>query len=130
MRHPVRHGLAGRTDGGRRLVGLYCTISRRRAGRRSAFLGYRRYDAKTSAMNGPDAGLGRAVIADRLTNGLDPAAQRGIRNAAAVPDVLDDLVLGDDAIPALEKIDQQVKDLRLDRDHDAIAANFIGASVN
>ena len=81
-------------------------------------------------MNGPDAGLGRAVIANRLPHGLDPTAQCGIRNAAAVPDMLDDLVLGDDAVAVFEKIDQQVKDLRLDRDHSAIAANLIGASVN
>src|SRR5262245_59861990 len=127
----MRHRRARWTKSSRAL-GLYCNciITRRRAGCWSAVLDYRRYDAKASPMNGPDAGLGCAVIADRLPHGLDPAAQCGIRNAAAVPDVLDDLVLGDDAVAVLEQIDQQVKDLRLDRDHSAVAANFIGASVD
>jgi hypothetical protein len=53
--------------------------------------------------------LGSAVVADRLADGLDAATQRCLGHDAAVPDALDDLVLGDDSVAVLEQLDQKSK---------------------
>src|SRR5215218_7529454 len=61
-----------------------------------------------------DDALRAAVIAERLTGGLDPARDRGVRDDPAVPDLLDDLVLRDHALPVLHQEHQEGEDLRLD----------------
>ena len=48
---------------------------------------------------------------------------------AAVPDGLDQVILGDDAVTVLDQVNQEIKHLRLDRDGLAAAGQFAQGSV-
>jgi hypothetical protein len=87
-------------------------------------------DAKAAAMDGADAVLRRPVIADRLARRLDAAAERGLGHRAALPDVLQDLVLGHQPVAVLQQQDEQVEDLRFHRHHSAPTAHLVGAGID
>ena len=73
-------------------------------------------EAKAFARDGADHGLILAAVADRLSRGVDAAGQGGFGDDAAVPDGLDQIVLGDDPFAVLDQIDQEVEHLRFDGD--------------
>ena len=79
--------------------------------------------AKTFPRDGADDGLIPAAVADRLARRVDPAGQGRFRNDPAIPDIFDQIVLGDDALAIFDQINQQIEDLRLDRDVLAAAAS-------
>ena len=70
-----------------------------------------------------------AGIADRLARGVDAARKRGFRDDAALPDVLEQIVLGDDVVAMLHQMHQQIEHLRLDRDDLAAAAQLAAVGV-
>src|SRR5262249_27061649 len=87
-------------------------------------------DAKAATADGADAALRRAVVAERLARRLDPAGERGVGYDALLPDALEDLVPGDDAMAVLQQKHQQVEHLRLDRDDLVIPPQLEGGGVD
>ena len=86
-------------------------------------------EAKTLARDGADHGLILAAVADRLARGVDPARQRRFGDDAAVPDRLDQIVLGDDVVAVFDQVNQQIEHLRLDRDALAAAGQFAEVDI-
>ena len=99
-------GQAGR--GGARCVDCHC----------------RRYEAESLAMRGPDVTLGRPVVPERLARGLDAARDCGIRDDAAVPHFLEQLVAGHQPVPVLDEVNQEREDLGLQRARRSARAQF------
>ena len=52
-----------------------------------------------------------------------------IRHDPPVPDRRNQIVLADDAIPVFDKVDQNIEDLGLDRDHGVTRAQFTALAV-
>jgi len=71
-------------------------------------------EADALARGGSDQRLLLAAVADRLAHRGDAARERGFRDDAAAPDRSEDVVPGHDPVPVANKIDKQIKDLRLD----------------
>src|ERR1700735_3435507 len=61
-----------------------------------------------------DESLGLAVIAENLARRLDPAGHRRLRDLAPIPHLLDDLVLGYQALTVVYQQREQCEHLRLD----------------
>jgi hypothetical protein len=80
-------------------------------------------------MHGLDPFLLRAIVADRAPRGLDAAGQRRVGHDAAVPDGLDQLVLGDQASGMARQIRQQFEHLRFDRQQGSAAPQFEGGEI-
>src|SRR5688572_6964302 len=93
-------------------------------------LGHVGDDAKAAPPDRLDAGLGAAVVADRPAHRLDAAADGRFGHDAPVPDLFNDLVLGDDPVPVFEQLDQEVEDLWLDGHGGAATANLVGVRVD
>ena len=86
-------------------------------------------EAKALSRDGADHRLILAAVADRFSRGVDAARQRRVGDDAAVPDGLDQVILGDDAVTVLDQVNQEIKHLRLDRDGLAAAGQFAQGSV-
>ena len=135
MRHRLADGPigAGRADRAERQHG-----DRRPAGGQAACRavhrvgGSRRRDddrhladeADAAAVQRADQALLASVVAQRPPGRLDPAGHRRVGHGPSVPDLLDDLLLGDHALGILDEKQQQGKDLRLHRDGLAVASQF------
>ena len=89
-----------------------------------------RYQAEAAAADGANAALLGAVIAQRLAQRLDAAAERGIRDDAVLPDALEDLFLGDQAVTVLQEEKQQVENLRLNRNNLLAPPQLEGGGVD
>ena len=84
---------------------------------------------KPLARDGADQLLALAAVADRLARGIDAAGQGRIRHDPAAPDRRDEIVLRDDAIAVLHKVDQQIEHLRLDGNGFGAAAQLAPVGV-
>jgi hypothetical protein len=73
-------------------------------------------------MDRADQLLLRAVIADRGARRLDPAGDGGVGHDAAVPDMLDQIILGQQPVGIAREMEQQLQDLGLEVAHLASAA--------
>jgi hypothetical protein len=51
-------------------------------------------------------------VADCAAGGINATVQGGVRYGAAVPNLFDQFVLADDPVCILDKVDQQIEDLR------------------
>ena len=60
-------------------------------------------EAEALAVQGADEALALAVVPERLARGLHAARDRRVRHHPAVPDLLDDLVARDEAVPVLDQ---------------------------
>ena len=98
---------------------------RRRHGRQLRIGLHLADEAKAFARNRAHQLLVAAVVVDRLAHGIDPAGQGRFGDDAAVPDVVEQLVLADHAIAVLDEIEQNVEHLRLERDAFAAAAEAL-----
>src|SRR5262249_37768854 len=67
--------------------------------------------AETLAWRGADQRLLLAVVADRLTRGIDATCKRRFGHDAAVPDGSEHVIFADDTMAVLDQMDQQVEDL-------------------
>jgi hypothetical protein len=72
---------------------------------------------------------GRAVVADQLARGLDPAAEGGVGHHSAVPDGLEQLVARDHAVAVPEQKDQELQDLGFDRQRAPVAGDLDAGGV-
>ena len=66
-------------------------------------------------MDGADELLRLSVITQRLPRRFHPARQCRIRDDAAVPDLLEDFVLGDQPVARIDQQREQGEDLGLER---------------
>jgi len=71
-------------------------------------------DAPTG--HGADQTLRLSTVADRFSHGIDAAGHRRFRDDPAAPDRLQEIVLADDAFAVPNQVDQEVEDLRFERD--------------
>ena len=89
---------------------------RRRGTRGGLALGDGADELKAAAMQGANQPLRLAVVAERLAGSLDATRQRGVRDGAALPDCLENLVLGDEPVALTDKKHKQIEYLRLHGD--------------
>src|SRR6185503_12496796 len=85
--------------------------------------------AEAALVDGADQPLCLAVIADDLTDRLDPARESRLRYDAAMPDRFEDVIAADDAIAVLHEVDEQGENLRLDRQHRLAVAQLLRADI-
>jgi hypothetical protein len=70
-----------------------------------------------------------AAVADGPAHRVNAAGQGRFRDDAAAPDRFNQIVLADDAIAIRDEINQNVENLRLDRDNGAAQAQFTALAV-
>ena len=81
-------------------------------------------EAEAAARKGLDHRLVAAAVADGAAQGVDAGVQGRVRDRAAVPDRLDQLVLADDAVAMLDQVGEQAEHLRFQRLLFALARQF------
>jgi len=114
------HLRSGRARGGRLHNGRLVSGRHRRCQRRGARVDralhaiQRGDEAKAPLVDGADEALGLPVVPEDLSRRLDAAAQRRVRDHAPVPDLLEDLFLGDHAVVMLDQQREQLDHLRFD----------------
>ena len=86
-------------------------------------------EAKALARDGADQALVPAAVADCPARRVDPAGQGGFRDDPPVPDLFNQIVLGDDAVAILDEIDEEVEHLRLDGNAFAAARKLAAVDV-
>src|SRR6516225_6403339 len=86
---------------------------RRRRGR--LFRSHVTDKAKALARNGAQETLILACVLYSLAHRIDATGQRRLRDDTAIPHLVEQLILADDAIAILDEIQQEVEDLRLER---------------
>jgi hypothetical protein len=74
------------------------------------YWGYKPY---TLAGDRSDHLLLFAGIADGAPSRIDPAAERGLRDDPTLPNSSEQIVLGNDPVPVLDEVDENVEDLGL-----------------
>ena len=82
------------------------------------------YKTKAFACDCADELLTPAAVAEGLAHGIDTAVECRIRHDASAPHRCYEIVFADDAIAVLDQVNQQVKDLRLDRNVRATRVQF------
>ena len=80
-------------------------------------------EAEPLAGDRPDQALLLAAVADRLAHRIDVAGQGRFGDDPPAPHRIQQVVLADDALAVLHQIEQQVEDLRPDRDRLASRAS-------
>jgi len=70
-----------------------------------------------------------AAVADCVSNGRNSAAQRRVRNDSAIPNFRQQIVLADDAPAIVDEENQEVEDLRFDRDDIGSAPQFTQVGI-
>jgi hypothetical protein len=86
-------------------------------------------EANSLAWNGADEPLFLAVVADRVSGGVDPAIQRRVRDDTPTPHQRNEIIPADHAIAVFQQVDQQVENLRLHRHQFAAAVQFAAIDV-
>ena len=81
------------------------------------------------ARNGADQPLILAVVADRVSGGVDAAVERRVRDDPSAPHQCNEIVPADDVIAVFQQVNEQVEYLRLHRDQLAAAAQFAKIGV-
>jgi hypothetical protein len=92
--------------------------------RLSLLLTYIANEADALARQRLDEPLILAVIANRGASGMDMGVQRGLGDDAALPDGPDEIVLADYPFAVRNQIEQEIEDLRLDRNRTVTAAQL------
>src|SRR5262249_39415565 len=71
-----------------------------------------------------------ATVAERATRRADARAERRFRDDTALPDRVEQLVLGDDSIPVSHEMNEQIEHLRLDVDDCAGAPQLVPCPID
>jgi len=71
-----------------------------------------------------------SVVAKHAAGTIDPAAERGFRDNAAVPDRLYQVIFADDSITITHQVNDQIEHLRLDMHRFTSFAEFVLARIN
>jgi hypothetical protein len=73
--------------------------------------------------------LGRAAVVDRYARRIDARGQGRVRDDPPAPNALDQFILADDPAAVAHQIDEQVEDLRFERDRLGPAAQFASLDI-
>ncbi len=119
--------IAGRSGSANRRTRLFCFY--RRCGLCIAWPVHGADEANPLARNGADEPLFLAVVADRVSSGVDPAVQRRVRDDPSAPHQRNEIVPADDAIAVFQQVNQQVEYLRLHRNQFAATAQLATIGV-
>jgi hypothetical protein len=76
-----------------------------------------------------DERLTAAIVANRSTSRLDAGGEGRLADETVTPDVVEELLLGDDPIPVLDKVGEHVEDLWLDRNGHTRPAELVAGEV-
>jgi hypothetical protein len=76
------------------------------------------------AGDGADQPLFLATVSDRVAHRRNPAADRGFRNNATVPDRANQFIPANNPFAMADEMEQKIEDLRLDRDEIHSAPQF------
>src|SRR5262249_59409423 len=87
-------------------------------------------EAKPALVQGANQGLVIAAVPERAAGRADAGAERGLRDDAALPDRLDQLVLAYDALAILHEVNDQVEHLRLDMDDRAGTPQLVPSDID
>src|SRR6185369_1458081 len=79
--------------------------------RRSILFTHRTDEAEAFPRQCFDQALLLARVADCATSGIQPGSQCCIRNAAPIPNGIDEIVLADDALPVSDQVFEQIEHL-------------------
>src|SRR5262245_38349396 len=85
--------------------------------------------AHAFAWDGAHEFLLPAAVTNCFAHRIDPAVESRIRNNTTAPNRCDEIILADDAIAVLDEIDQQIEDLRLDRDDRTGRTQFAALAI-
>ncbi len=86
-------------------------------------------EAEALSCDGADQGLVGAGIADRPARGIDPAGQGRFRDGTAMPDPVNQLVLGHHAIAVFHQMDDEIEHLWLDGNGTVASAQLASVGV-
>jgi hypothetical protein len=75
---------------------------------------HRRNELVAASKDGTDDALRRSVVADRLANGSESGRQGGLTDESVAPDLIQKLVLADNAITMLDQVDEHIEHLWFD----------------
>src|SRR5262245_11183941 len=81
-------------------------------------------EANALAGGGANQALSVAIVVQRPPGSIDAACKRGVGHDAAVPHAGDQIVLADHAVAVADQKNDEVEDLRFDRDESALATQF------
>jgi len=88
-----------------------------------------RDEAKAFPGKSADEVLPLAVVTDGLSHAIDPAGQVGFRNNAPAPHRRDEVVLADHAVAIFDQVDQNIENLRLNRNNRAACAQLAALAI-
>lgn len=91
--------------------------------------GDRSDETEASPWEGLDHRLSAAAVAKGSPDRVDTRVQRAIGNRAAVPDGVDQLVLGDDPVPVLDQVGEDGEHLRLESDRVVTVAELQARAI-
>src|SRR5262249_19049240 len=87
-------------------------------------------ETKSALVQRANKALIVAAVAQRATRRADTRAERRFRDDAALPDRVEQLVLGDDSIPVSHEMNEQIEHLRLDVDDCAGAPQLVPCPID
>src|SRR5262252_3675346 len=87
-------------------------------------------EAKPALVECANEALVVAAVAERAPRGADEGAQRRLRDDAALPHRIDQLVLADDAIAVANQVNQEIEHLRLDVNDRARVSQLMACNIN
>ena len=109
------HEIGGRSF--RRGPSLFSRFFGRRPGRRSAAFLDLGDESVAPSVDRLDRTLAVGVVAHGATRCGDAAGQDGIAHRLSGPECIEELALGDDALPVADQVDEDVEDPGFHRDH-------------
>ena len=95
----------------------------------AGFLSHVADESEAFAGQGLDQCLRFPAVADRGARRIDARRQRRFGDDSAVPNGVDQIVFADDPVAILDQIEDEIEDLRLDRNKRRAAANFAAFDV-
>ncbi len=87
-------------------------------------------ETKATLVQRANEALVVAAVAERAPCRADPGAQRRLRDDAALPNRVEQLVLADDSISIPNEVNQQIEYLRLDVNRRAGASQLLSRDVD
>jgi hypothetical protein len=134
QRGPAPHRRERKVDALRRAAEPHLLISdhgRHRRGhlRRHLPLAHSPHETDALARRCADQALLLAAIADHAAGGIDTARKRRFGHDAAIPDGGDQVILADDPIAVADQKQEEIEDLRLDRNERALATQLAPVGI-
>jgi hypothetical protein len=85
--------------------------------------------AHAFARDSADHSLSRAAVANRLACRVEAGGHGGFGDGPATPDAHDQIVLTDDTVAVVDEVNEEVEDLRFERDWLAVPAQLAALDI-